>query len=140
MYKLNHFTDNEPKEVRSYFPSCEWSGYTHFSVADTNTGEVSASCGYFQKIDTPLLGCGYSQNFEHKAWEVEDYKHAAACIEQAQLYANAPQMFDILARLIAYNEVQTSEVKEVLSKITDISEAATRLLGEGAMIVIQTAK
>lgn len=128
MKGLNYFIDTRPKIVGSYKPSEHWSEYTHFAVMDKNSGEMAASCGYFQSLS------------HSEEWGVEHYKQAAQSIEQAQLYAAAPRMFEMLARIAAGKSLDPFKVQRLLDEITDISESAKRLLGEDSMIVIEHKK
>lgn len=123
---LQHFKQENKAVVGSYTPSESWSNYTQFAVMDEKTCGLLAAVGYFQRIHVA------------ETWGVEHYKHAAECIEQAQLYANAPRLFEIVKNLLAnpFNQATIQEARKVLHDITDISEPVTRLLGEDAMCVI----
>ena len=114
--------------VGSYKPSDEWSKWTHFAVMDEETGGLITSCGYFQNLEEPTI------------WGFNDYKHAVECIEQAQLYANAVKMFNVLSRCAVTAMLQGTQIQEdaknLIEEIEDISEAAKRLLGDDSMKII----
>lgn len=123
---LQHFKQENKAVVGSYVPSESWPYYTQFAVMDEKTNGLLAAVGYFQRINEP------------EEWSIESYKHAAECIEQAQLYANAPRMFRAIQNLLInpFRPDFIAEAQNILDDITDISEPVTRLLGEDAMRVI----
>lgn len=125
---MNFYNQDYPAVVGSYTPSENWNKWTQFAVMDANTNGLIACCGYFQNIEEPI------------EWGFDEYKHAAECIEQAQLYANAPQLFDIVSKLAKSEEYQGTQIQEdaakLINAIKDISEPAKRLLGDKAMKVI----
>lgn len=123
---LQHFKQENKAVVGSYTPSESWANYTQFAVMDEKTCGLLAAVGYFQRINVA------------ETWGVEHYKHAAECIERAQLYANAPRLFTALQNMLE-NPFDQENIKEawiVLGDITDISEPAIRLLGPDAMQII----
>jgi hypothetical protein len=127
--ELQFFKEQKNAMVGSYMPSENWNKFTHFAVMDEK-GEMLASCGYFQSIE------------RNEPFEPSDYLAAASSIEQAQLYANAIEMFNLLDD-VATNclpENTARRVKALLKRITDISEPAKRLLGGNAMKIIEIAK
>lgn len=126
---MNYYNQGEKATVGSYNPSENWSNHTHFAVMGERSQELIASVGYFQNIET------------QKEWCFEDYLHAAECIEQAQLYANAPRLLE-LAKLACdpRDNAARIDLANLINKILDISEPATRLLGEHAMQIIRKAK
>lgn len=127
--QLQHFEQNENAIVGSYMPSVNWSKYTHFAVMKENE-EMLASCGFFQKI-----------NFL-ETWGFKEYLDAAKCIEQAQLYANAVQLFamvDKLSNMICVDPDLRFEAQRLLNSILDISEPVNRLLGSNAVNIIEEA-
>lgn len=128
-YELKHHKPVK-SDVGSYKPSESWSKYTHFAVMREDNQGMVASVGYFQNLT------------EDEEWGFEDYRDAAACIEQAQLYAHASEMFGLLSSIANDGEC-TNETKKViedlLNTITDISEPVKRLLGDDAMKIINHA-
>jgi hypothetical protein len=142
---LNHYKQDGKLTIGSYFPSENWSAYTHFGVMDKENQSLIASVGYFTKI-TP--------NMEPVVFEEEDYLEAATQIEQGQLYAAAPVMFELLEDIFNemsqdhYDDPETREelqarldlISDTLASVTDIREPVTRLLGPQAMKIIGIAK
>lgn len=136
---MQYYKQDEKTEliVGSYKPSENWSKYTHYAVMDANTTEMVASVGYF-------LPLGPKE--EAVTFEPEDYIDAAESIEVAQLYANAPDMYKLLERFIANGPLLEGaedhlgglieEARFTLAKISDIREAADRLLGENGFRAI----
>lgn len=127
---MKHFNQKENAVVGSYVPSSQWNQWTQFAVMDERTSGLLAVVGYFQNINNP------------KKWKFEDYDHAAECIEQAQLYANAYKLYQ-LAKSIADNEDLAGfdfhqTALDIVSQIDDISEPVERLLGEDAMKIIES--
>lgn len=125
---MKFFKDQNDHTVGCYIPSDDWSKNVHFTVMGDSTNELVASVGYFHGVNEKVIEFG-----------LEDYLHAATCIEQAQLYANAPQLFSILTELVKTPNDQPLlfEAKELLARIVDISEPVKRLLGQDSMKVIQ---
>lgn len=133
--KLKHFEQKGKTIVGDYMPSPDWSKFTHFAVMNESDCGLIASVGFFNRIGTP------------ETWDFNSYLEAAKSIEQAQLYGNAHRLFDLLDRFIGHSAELSMDVDalhveayELLSEITDISEAATRLLGADAMKIIEEAE
>ena len=123
---LQYFNQPDKAIVGSYFPSENWAKFTQFAVMDEKTLGLLATVGFFQDLTNT------------RAWGPDDYRYAAECIEQGQLYANAPRLFECVQDLIANptDPACIAKAHLVLQDITDISEAANRLLGEKAMYVL----
>lgn len=114
---------NNPKQkhvVGTYTPSSDWNQFEHFAVMDDKTSTLIASVGYFHhRHDTEITP------------KIEDYKHFFECIEQAQIYANATRMLEFIQSL------GTPESEKLLIEILDITEPVERLLGSGALPVLE---
>lgn len=132
MNKLKYFKPEGPAIVGSYLPSNKWSDYTHFAVMNEQTSGLLASTGFFESLS------------DDKTWNFDDYLNAAASIEQAQLYAKAPQLFEFVAKMAGNMYPEKDDWKQqafdLLNSISDITEPARRLLGPDAMAVIKEAK
>ena len=123
--KLKYFNPKEKQMVGSYKPTPAWSQYTHFAVMEEKSCGLQASVGFFQRLN------------KREEWSFEDYDQAAASIEQGQLYAHAVEMFELIDRMKDHVHPDIQEqANNLLHTITDISETATRLLGDNAMLVI----
>ncbi len=126
---LKHFIEDSPAVIGSYKPSENWDKYTHFAVMERETGSMIASVGYFQSLETI------------DEWTFENYKHAATCIEQGQLYANAPRLFQCLEALLSapLDSLAQERARAVLREILDIEEPLKRLIGEDAPSIVEQA-
>ena len=121
---------NPEKEltVGSYYPSSNIGKFTHFAVMEENgpnepQGGLVATVGYFQSIPTP------------SKWFAEDYLHAAECIEQGQLYANAHKLLAFIQELVASRKLSKEHMdiaSNLISSIENIDEPLKRLLGPEA--------
>jgi hypothetical protein len=135
---LNHYEPPKSPIVGSFIPPEDFTGFAHFAILDADSQELEATIGPIGSI-TEDLRYGFGP---------EDFLAAAASIEQAQLYGASPVMFGILEEIY---ETKSREIEEkakaeeeitvgeqdllarigaVLSAVTDIREAAGRLLGK----------
>ena len=119
MKTLNHFKVKN-NEVGVYFPSQNWSKFSQFAVMDGESQELIATVGYFHDMSST-----------QEEPEKEDVLHFKECLEQANLYAKAPLMFELLSKIILDpdNDELLEEADKLLSKITDISEPFNRIVG-----------
>lgn len=115
------FKPTETQTVGLYTPSENFNQYVHFSVMNEDSEELQATCGYFCKVSDAVI-----------TPDIEDYKHYFECIEQAKIYANAPRMINFLLEMAEDN----GNVAEFLESILNIEEPVRRLLGEGAVEVL----
>lgn len=124
--KLQHYKPKGDLVVGNYLPTEDWGKHIHFAVMDKANNNLYASTGYLGKVNGEVI------------YKLEDYKNAACCIEQAQLYANAHKLFEILEEYVDCipDIIKHTEARRILRQITDISETANRLLGEDAMTII----
>lgn len=129
--KLKYYNETDKSVVGNYDPSDDWSDYLHYAVMNDKTLGMLASVGYYLHRSKP------------EKFDFEEYDNAARCIGQAQLYAHAVPMFEMLAEaeqhLTTCPDIK-DRIRELLGKINDISEPATRLLGKDAMKVINRKK
>lgn len=107
--------------VGVYEPSKSFDKFTHFAVMDESTNELIASCGYF---------CDKSK--KEIVADIEDYKHYFECIEQAKIYSLAPAMLAFIKEAAKEN----GDAAEFLDYILNIQEPVERLLGTGALKVL----
>lgn len=107
---MNHFKVQNKHVIGTYKPSENWSRYIHVVVMDEKTNELLASVGYYDQNDKEVV---------------------LASIEQANLYANAPAMLDLLEKLSKKTFVDdrtTDEILALINNVKDIREPAKRLL------------
>ena len=115
------FKPQESHTVGLYTPSKDFSQYIHFAVMGEDSETLQGTCGYFAKVTETEIKP-----------DIEDYKHWFECIEQAKIYANAPKMLEFLLEMAENN----GNVAEFLESILNIEEPVRRLLGEGAIEVL----
>jgi hypothetical protein len=112
LVKFNHPLD-KPQCVGVYTPSQNWAKYQHVAVmlhSNKEENVLIASTGY--------LG--------------DDYEGNKACIEQANLYAHAVELYQaaytVYELLENPNNPAFDSLREVLSKIADTDEPLKRVL------------
>lgn len=88
---------------------------------DESTNELIASCGYF-----------HDKGKKEIVADVEDYQHYFECIQQAKIYSLAPAMLAFIKEAAKEND----EAAHLLDYILNIQEPVERLLGSGALNVL----
>lgn len=120
---MEYYTPKKELIISTFTPIKDFRKEKFFCLMDANTNEVEAITGFHMQTD------GTDESLE------QYYLSAAKDIQQAKLYAHAPQLLELVKHVMKFENINYKifqKLNIIVKDIQNIKEPANRLLGEGA--------